>query len=66
MRKKQDRHAGMKSALPTGTIDAFSGLLAGRTDKKATIEEMNEAAAAGWASSRVLQYTVSRDRAHLQ
>lgn len=39
----------LRAARPTGTIDGFLGLLAGKTDKVATIEEMNEAAAAGWA-----------------
>ncbi len=39
----------VRAARPTGTIDGFLGLLAGKTDKVATIEEMNEAAAAGWA-----------------
>jgi antitoxin PrlF len=33
----------------TGRIDGFIGLLAGKTRKLATIEEMNEAAASGWA-----------------
>jgi len=37
------------AARPTGTIDGFIGLLAGKTRKVATIEEMNEIAAAGWA-----------------
>lgn len=40
----------LKAAQPTGTIAGFVGLLAGRTSKFATIEEMNEAAAAGWAN----------------
>jgi bifunctional DNA-binding transcriptional regulator/antitoxin component of YhaV-PrlF toxin-antitoxin module len=39
----------LKAARPTGTIDGFVGLLAGRTRKVATIEEINEAAAQGWA-----------------
>jgi len=39
----------LKAARPTGTIDGFLGLLAGRTRKVATIEEINEAAAQGWA-----------------
>ncbi|MDR1188298.1 MAG: AbrB/MazE/SpoVT family DNA-binding domain-containing protein [Bifidobacteriaceae bacterium] len=34
----------------TGSIDGFIGLLAGKTDKVATIEEINEAIAAGWAN----------------
>lgn len=38
-----------KTAPPTGKIDAFIGLLAGKTKKQATIEEMNEAAEDGWA-----------------
>jgi bifunctional DNA-binding transcriptional regulator/antitoxin component of YhaV-PrlF toxin-antitoxin module len=44
-----DGRAELKAARPTGTIDSFLGLLAGKSRKVATIEEMNEAAAAGWA-----------------
>ena len=40
----------LKAARPAGTIAGFVGLLAGRTKKIATFEEINEAAAAGWAS----------------
>jgi AbrB family looped-hinge helix DNA binding protein len=39
----------LRAARPAGSIDGFVGLLAGRTTKIATIEEMNEAMAAGWA-----------------
>lgn len=39
----------VKAVRPAGTIDGFIGLLAGKTDKVATIEELNEAAASGWA-----------------
>ncbi|MFT4198971.1 MAG: AbrB/MazE/SpoVT family DNA-binding domain-containing protein [Pseudoxanthomonas sp.] len=39
----------VRATRPTGTIDGFLGLLAGKTKKVATIEEMNEIAAAGWA-----------------
>jgi len=39
----------LKAAPPGGTIDDFLGLLAGKTRKVATIEEINAAAAAGWA-----------------
>ncbi len=39
----------LKAARPPGTIDGFVGLLAGRKKKVATIEEMNEATAQGWA-----------------
>lgn len=39
----------LKAARPRGTIDNFVGLLAGRTDKVATIEEISAATAQGWA-----------------
>lgn len=42
----------IKASRPSGTIDGFLGLLAGRTKKTATIEEINEAAAQGWAGKR--------------
>ncbi len=38
----------LRAARPTGTIAGFAGLLAGRTPKVATLEEINAAAAAGW------------------
>ena len=44
-----DGRAALKASRPAGTIDAFLGLLAGKTAKIATIEEMNDAAARGWA-----------------
>jgi AbrB family looped-hinge helix DNA binding protein len=39
----------LRAARPSGTIDAFLGLLAGKTDRVASLDEINEAAAAGWA-----------------
>jgi antitoxin PrlF len=42
----------VRSARPSGTIDGFLGLLAGKSGKVATIEEINEAAAAGWAGEK--------------
>jgi bifunctional DNA-binding transcriptional regulator/antitoxin component of YhaV-PrlF toxin-antitoxin module len=39
----------LRAAKPSGSIDGFLGLLANRTKKVATLEEMNEAAARGWA-----------------
>jgi AbrB family looped-hinge helix DNA binding protein len=36
-------------ASRTGKIEDFIGILAGQTKKVATIEEINDAAAAGWA-----------------
>ncbi|MBL8470781.1 MAG: AbrB/MazE/SpoVT family DNA-binding domain-containing protein [Rhodocyclaceae bacterium] len=44
-----DGRAELRAARPGGTIDSFLGLLAGKTTKVASIEEMNEAAAAGWS-----------------
>ena len=39
----------LKAAQSTGTINSFIGLLAHRTKKVATIEEINEAIAQAWA-----------------
>ena len=39
----------LKAARQTGTIADFVGLLANRTKKIATIEEINEATAQSWA-----------------
>ncbi|MBM5797615.1 MAG: AbrB/MazE/SpoVT family DNA-binding domain-containing protein [Cyanobacteria bacterium K_Offshore_0m_m2_072] len=36
----------------TGDISGFVGLLAGRTSHKATLEDLNAAAAEGWAGLR--------------
>jgi hypothetical protein len=41
----------IKSAKPVGPIDGFIGLLAGKSMKVLTIEEMNRAAAEGWAKA---------------
>ncbi|MBV8593627.1 MAG: AbrB/MazE/SpoVT family DNA-binding domain-containing protein [Caulobacteraceae bacterium] len=38
----------LRAARPAGSISAFIGLLEGRTTKAATIDEIREAAAAGW------------------
>jgi len=42
----------IRAMQPAGSIDSFLGLLAGKTAKVATIEEMNEAASAGWAGKK--------------
>jgi bifunctional DNA-binding transcriptional regulator/antitoxin component of YhaV-PrlF toxin-antitoxin module len=42
----------IRAARPTGTIDGFVGLLAGRTEKIATIEEINAAIEQGWATRK--------------
>ena len=47
-----DGRGVLKAAKRTGSISSFVGLLAGRTKKVATIEEINEAAARGWAGKK--------------
>jgi bifunctional DNA-binding transcriptional regulator/antitoxin component of YhaV-PrlF toxin-antitoxin module len=47
-----DGRGMIRAARPGGAIDDFVGLLAGKTKKVATIEEMNEAAARGWANGK--------------
>ncbi len=42
----------LKAARPAGTIDGFLGLLAGRTKKVASIEEINNATTQAWAGKR--------------
>jgi antitoxin PrlF len=46
--KLPDGRIEVKAARTTGSIDDFIGLLAGKTRKVATIEEIDRAAAAGW------------------
>ncbi|MGC1360079.1 MAG: AbrB/MazE/SpoVT family DNA-binding domain-containing protein [Silvibacterium sp.] len=50
--KMPDGRVALRAARPTGKIDGFVGLLAGKSRKKATIEEINEAAATGWAGRK--------------
>lgn len=47
-----DGRASLRAARPVGTVDGFVGLLAGKTRKVATLEELEEAAAEGWAGLR--------------
>jgi AbrB family looped-hinge helix DNA binding protein len=47
--KLPDGRIALKAARPAGAIDGFLGLLAGKTRKAATLDEINDAAAAGWA-----------------
>ena len=42
----------LAAARPKGSIDKFIGLLAGKTSKVATLEEIKQAAAAGWAGRK--------------
>jgi bifunctional DNA-binding transcriptional regulator/antitoxin component of YhaV-PrlF toxin-antitoxin module len=44
-----DGRGMIRAARRTGSVNDFIGLLAGKTRKVATIEEINEAAAEGWA-----------------
>ena len=46
-----DGRAEIRAARPQGSVDDFIGLLAGKAKRVLTIEEMNEIAAQGWASS---------------
>ncbi len=39
----------VKAVQQAGAIDNFIGLLQGKTQKRATIEEINDAAASGWS-----------------
>ncbi len=47
--KLPDGRVTLRAARPAGVIDGFLGLLASKTDKVATLDEINDAAAAGWA-----------------
>jgi len=47
-----DGRIELKAARPAGSIEGFLGLLAGKTTKVATIDEINEAAAGGWAGRK--------------
>lgn len=44
-----DGRGVIQAAKPAGKIEDFFGVLAGKTKKVASIEEMNDAAARGWA-----------------
>jgi antitoxin PrlF len=47
--KLPDGRVALSAARATGSIGRFVGLLAGRTRKVATLQELAEAAEAGWA-----------------
>jgi len=48
--KRPEGAITLRAARPLGKIDSFLGLLARRTRKIAILDEMNEAAAAGWST----------------
>jgi antitoxin PrlF len=50
--KLPDGRITLKAARPSGSIEDFVGLLAGKTRKIATLEEIDEAAASGWAGQK--------------
>ena len=47
--KLPDGRVTLRAVRPAGTIDGFLSLLASKTKKIATLDEINEAAAANWA-----------------
>lgn len=47
--KLPDGRISVQAARTTGTIDDFIGLLAGKSRKVATLDEIDEAIASGWA-----------------
>jgi len=47
--KLPDGRVVLRAARPTGAIDGFVGLLAGKTRKVATLDEISDAASTGWA-----------------
>ncbi len=49
LEKLPDGRVTLLAARPAGAIDGFLGLLAGKTRKVATLEEIDQAAAASWA-----------------
>jgi antitoxin PrlF len=50
--KQPDGAVTLRAARPVGKIDSFLGLLAGKSGKVATLDEINEAAAAGWSKQK--------------
>lgn len=52
LEKQSDGAVAVRAVRPLGKIDSFLGLLAGKTRKIATLDEINEAAAAGWSRQK--------------
>jgi len=50
--KLPDGRIALRAARSSGSIDDFIGLLAGKSKKVATLKEIEEAAAAGWAGDK--------------
>ena len=47
-----DGRGVLRAARPTGKIESFVGLLAGKVKKRATLAEIEEAASAGWTGKK--------------
>lgn len=47
-----DGRGVVQAARPLGSISGFIGLLDGRTQKVATLDEINEAIAEGWSGKK--------------
>jgi antitoxin PrlF len=52
LNKEANGRVSLRAARRTGSIEDFIGFLAGKTDKVATLEEIDEAIAAGWAGKK--------------
>jgi bifunctional DNA-binding transcriptional regulator/antitoxin component of YhaV-PrlF toxin-antitoxin module len=52
LNKLPDGRVSLRAMRPSGKIDSFLGLLAGKTRKVATLDELNDAAASGWAGHK--------------
>ena len=50
--KQPDGRVSLRAKRPEGSIDGFLGVLAGKTKKVATLDEIEDAAAAGWAGRK--------------
>ncbi|MDE9544151.1 AbrB/MazE/SpoVT family DNA-binding domain-containing protein [Xenorhabdus bovienii] len=52
LEKLPDGEIRISAAHPTDNIDNLFGILAGKTKKIATVEEINEAIASGWSGDK--------------
>ena len=50
--KLPDGRISLRGVHPAGTIDGFIGLLARKTSKVATLNEIEKASSAGWARDK--------------
>jgi antitoxin PrlF len=50
--KLRDGRVSLRAMRPSRKIDSFLGMLAGKRKKVATLDEINEAAAGGWAGEK--------------